>query len=104
MSTPPVLVGGRELERRADRAGGESPGQPLHDRADGLDAGAMLRNQVLHVEVAKRVDHAGDSRVVQAAQMEAADDGVYAVDAGEAHGVATDADDAAVRARGDHHE
>jgi hypothetical protein len=74
----------------------------LHDRADGLDAGAVLRDDVLHVEAAKRVDHPRDARIVQPAEMKAADDGVHRGNPREAHGVAADADDAAVRARRDH--
>src|SRR5438132_14382936 len=93
-----ILIGRGELERGADRAGGEAPGQPLHDRADGLDTGAVLRHDVLHVEAAKRVDHPRDTRIVETAQMEPADDGVHAGNSGEADGVAADADDAAVGA------
>src|SRR5437667_172124 len=99
-----ILIGRGELERGADRAGGEAPGQPLHDRADGLDAGAVLRHDVLDVELAKGVDDPGDARIVETAQMEAADDGVNPGNPGEADGVAADTDDAAVRARRDHDE
>src|SRR2546429_26491 len=90
-----ILIGRGELERGADRAGGEAPGQPLHDRADGLDAGAVLRHDVLDVELAKGVDDPGDARIVETAQMEAADDGVNPGNPGEADGVAPDTDGAA---------
>src|SRR5438445_8376497 len=67
-----ILIGRGELERGADRAGGEAPGQPLHDRADGLDAGAVLRHHVLDVELAKGVDVPGDTLIVQTAHMHTA--------------------------------
>src|SRR4029450_11774424 len=43
-----------------------------------------------------------NARVVEAAQVEAADDRVHPGHAGDTHGVAADADDTAVRARRDH--
>src|SRR5213593_4638878 len=103
-SSRDVLGGCGELEGGADRAGGEAPGQPVYHGADGFDPGAMLGHQVLDVEVSKGVDDPRDSRVVEAAQMESADDGVHAGNAGDAHGVAADADDPAMRARCDHHQ
>src|SRR5262245_61595376 len=94
-----ALVGCAKLERGADRAGSETAGQPLHDGRDGLDAGAVLRDDTLHVEPAKGVDDPRDALVVEAAQVEAADHRMHLGDAGEPDGIATDADDTAVRAR-----
>src|SRR5262249_28113335 len=71
---------------------------------DRLDAGAVLRDHVLDAELGEGVDHARNARLVEAAQVEAADDRVNAGYARDAHGVAADADDAAVRARRDHHQ
>src|SRR2546427_621326 len=59
---------------------------------------------LLDAEVAEGVDDPGDARIVETAQMEAADDGVNPGNPGEADGVAADTDDAAVRARRDHDE
>src|SRR5262249_8032683 len=71
---------------------------------DRLDAGAVLRDHVLDPELGEGIDHPGNARLVEAAQVEPADDRVNAGYARDAHRVAADADDAAVRARRDHHQ
>src|SRR5215467_5290093 len=65
-----------------------------------LQAGAVLRNQVVDSEGPEGVHHVGDALAGQPGEVEAAD---HRVDLGHPrglHGVAADADDTAVRARG----
>src|SRR5215510_13570228 len=65
-----------------------------------LQAGAVLRNQVVDSEGAEGVHHLGDAFPAEPGEVEAAD---HRVDLGhprDLHGVAADADDTAVRARG----
>src|SRR5262245_8028141 len=89
-----------ERERAADRAHDELVREMSRQRAQRFEAGAVLRDQVLDLELVERIDDAGDALLAEAAQVKAADDRVDLRHAGDSRRPATDADDAAVRARG----
>src|SRR5262249_50287902 len=65
---------------------------------DRLQARAMLGNEVVNPEGPESVHHLRDALAGQPREMEAADDRVDLGHSGGLHGVAADADDAAVRA------
>ena len=99
------LTGGRggEVEGGADAVLDERAGQAAGDRVGGLPAGAVGGDDHLGGELLQSADGVPDDRLEQrAGQVEAADDGVQLVDAGQALGVAADVDDARVPAAGEH--
>ena len=87
----------------ADAVLDEGAGQAAGDRVGGLPAGAVGGDDHLGGELLERIDGVPDDRFEQrAGQMEAADDGVQLVDAGQSLGVTADVDDARVPAAGEH--
>ena len=78
-------------------------GQAAGDRVGGLPAGAVSGNDHLGDELLQSADGVPDDWFEQrAVQVEAADDGVQGLHAGQALGVAADVDDARVPAAGEH--
>src|SRR5215510_1208972 len=71
---------------------------------DRLQARAVLGNEVVNPEGPESVHHLRDALAGQPREMEAADDRVDLGHPGRLHGVAADAHDAAMRARGYDHQ
>src|SRR5258705_11682921 len=65
-----------EGEGGSDGADDHLPRQPVIERRDGLDAGAVLRDDVVDFQLAEHVDDAGHALVGQPAEGEAAHPGV----------------------------
>src|SRR5262245_3105583 len=62
-----------EGEGRSHRAQHDLPGHAVMERGDGLDAGAVLRHDVVEPELLEGVDDLGDALVGEPAQVEPAD-------------------------------
>src|SRR6266542_4410405 len=98
------ISSGTEGERAPDRAYHQLRRQVHAHLDDGLEPGAVLRDQVVHAHLAEGVHHRGDPLAGKPGEMEAADHRMDFRDASDARRVPADADDAAVRARGHDHE
>ena len=87
---------GAERERGADRADDEAVAQVPLDRDERLEPGAVLGHDVVQLEGAERVGHAGDALLAEPAQVKAADDRVDLRDARDLRSPVADAHDSAV--------